>query len=403
MDEGRGCRSDMATLRTGAKFAIALWLAIAECQAQQPAVVTGKSADGVRVSVEQSSQIKLGAVENRKFYREHIAFGQIAYNEDALTPVHSPFTGRITKLLAKPGDTVSPGTPLCEIRSPDVVQLYNELIAARHAHAKAQDRAAHLKRVLDRQLALLAGKATTQRDIETARGDFETSTAEQNAAQGLLESTRAKFEMLLGRTGAERESIESTGAIEPLVTIKAPIGGTVIARKVGPGQYIRNETGEALFVIADLSTMWVKMTVSESQAANVQIGDAVQLTLSAFPGRQIVGRVTTVSALLDPATRRIVVRSEVPNPEGSLKAEMYATGRVVGGADEISPAVPVGAILREGEIASAWVAASPQEFKRRELVLGKEQDGFVQVRGGLSAGENVVVTGAIFLDNEWHQ
>ena len=390
-------------LRTGAQVAIAVWLASAQCQAQQPAAVTTKSADGVRVSVEQSRQIKLGAVENRTFYREHLAFGQIAYNEDALTPVHSPFTGRITRLHAKPGDVVTPGTPLCEIRSPEVVQLYNELIAARHTHAKAQDRATHLKRVLDRQLALLAGKATTQRDIETARSDFETSAAEQHAAQGMLEATRAKFEMLLGRTSAEREGIESAGAIEPVVTIKAPIGGTVIARKVGPGQYVRNETGEALFVIADLSTMWVKMTVSESQAANVHVGYAVQVTLSAFPGRPIVGRVTAVSSLLDPVTRRIVVRSEVPNPDGSLKAEMYATGRVVGGANEISPAVPVGAILREGEIASAWVAPAPLEFKRRELVLGKEQDGYVQVRSGLSAGENVVVSGAIFLDNEWHQ
>ena len=123
--------------------------------------------------------------------------------------------------------------------------------------------------------------------------------------------------------------------------IPAPIDGTVIARKVGPGQYVRNDTGEALYIIADLSTMWLKAQVPENEIPFIRVGQEVEVKVSALPGRVFKARVTAINAATDATTRRVVVRSEIPNPDGALKSEMFASFKIATGADEPSPAVPV--------------------------------------------------------------
>jgi cobalt-zinc-cadmium efflux system membrane fusion protein len=97
------------------------------------------------------------------------------------------------------------------------------------------------------------------------------------------------------------------------------------------------------------------------------------------------------------------VRSEIPNPDGVLKAEMFANFRIVVSAEAAFPCVPAEAVIREGSRAQVWVQSGPQEFQRRDVTLGAEQEGRIQIRSGLRAGEVVVVRGAIFVDNEGKQ
>ena len=188
-----------------------------------------------------------------------------------------------------------------------------------------------------------------------------------------------------------------------MTTITAPISGTVVSRKVGPGQYVKADSGEALYTIADLSTMWLKAQIFEQDIAQVRIGQEIEARVSAVPDRVFKARINAINSASDLTTRRVVVRSEIENADGLLKSDMFAMFKI--GIDETStaPAVPTDAVIREGDTATVWVEAEPMVFKRRVVDIGIQQDGLTQIRSGLDFGELVVARGAIFVDNEWRQ
>ncbi|MGZ5803566.1 MAG: efflux RND transporter periplasmic adaptor subunit, partial [Xanthobacteraceae bacterium] len=182
------------------------------------------------------------------------------------------------------------------------------------------------------------------------------------------------------------------------------IAGTVISRKVGPGQYVRSDSGDALFVISDLSSMWLKAFVPENEISIIRVGQEVNVKVLALPDRTFDAHIVAIGAASDVNTRRVVVRSEVSNPDGLLKSDMFASFTIATGDVEETPGVPVEAVIREGEEAAVWVEDQDQvTFRRRPVKLGLEQDGRIQIRAGLKGGERILARGAIFVDNEWRQ
>jgi len=133
----------------------------------------------------------------------------------------------------------------------------------------------------------------------------------------------------------------------------------------------------------------------------IRVGQDIEVKVSALPDRLFKARIAAIGAASDVATRRVVVRSEIPNPDGALKAELFATFRIATGEGNSAPAVPVAAIIRDGDVTSVWVEDQPMVFRRRQVRVGLEQDGRAQIREGLKPGEVVVARGAIFVDNEW--
>ena len=361
-----------------------------------------KKSDIVRVTNDQMHQLGIVKVELYPFRVQKLAIGQIAYNEDTSTAVLTPFPGRVTRLIAKIGDTVNRGDPLFEIDSPEVVQPQNDFIAAFSAMNKARSQL-DLARIVEKRL-----KEFVRRQSRRAQGISTGARAagrrpERHALGRMsLEAARARLR-IVGFTDAEVAALKDKGTVRRATPIPAPIDGTVIARKVGPGQYVRNDTGEALYIIADLSTMWLKAQVPEKEISSIRVGQDVEVKVSALPDRVLRARVTAINAATDATTRRVIVRSKIPNPEGALKSEMFASFKIATGADEPSPSVPVQAVIREGDHAVVWVEEEPMLFRRRKVTLGIEQEGRMQIREGLKAGELVAGRGAIFVDNEWRQ
>jgi cobalt-zinc-cadmium efflux system membrane fusion protein len=361
-----------------------------------------KKSDIVRVTNDQMHQLGIVKVELYPFRVQKLAIGQIAYNEDTSTAVLTPFPGRVTRLLAKIGDNVNRGDPLFEIDSPEVVQPQNDFIAAFSAMNKARSQL-DLARIVEKRLKdLYEGKAAALKEYQQAQGQLVGAENDMRSAEMSLEAARARLR-IVGFTDAEVAALKDKGTVRRATPIPAPIDGTVIARKVGPGQYVRNDTGEALYVIADLSTMWLKAQVPEKEISSIRVGQDVEVKVSALPDRVLRARVTAINAATDATTRRVIVRSEIPNPEGALKSEMFASFKIATGADEPSPSVPVPAVIREGDHAVVWVEEEPMVFRRRKVTLGIEQEGRMQIREGLKAGELVAGRGAIFVDNEWRQ
>ena len=362
-----------------------------------------KGADFLRVVTDQMHQLQIVKVGTYAFRAQTSAIGQIGYNEDASTIVLTPFSGRVTRLIAKPGDQVKRGDPLLEIDSPEQFAQQNDFIAAQAAKRKAGSQQHNLAQILEQRVrGLHEGKAAPSKDLQQAEAQLAGAENDLRSADTAFEAARVRLR-ILGRTDEEILKLEQTGMLSRVTTITAPISGTIVSRKVGPGQYVKADSGEALYTIADLSTMWLKAQIFEQDIAQVRIGQEIEARVSAVPGRIFKARIDAINSASDLTTRRIVVRSEIENADGLLKAEMFAMFKISIDDGSTSPAVPTDAVIREGDVAAVWVETEPMLFKRRVVEIGIQQDGLTQILGGLDAGELVVARGAIFVDNEWRQ
>ena len=389
---------------TAALVAAALHLVAGSCAlAGEPRASESESGDTVRVGTEQLHQLNVVKVSAFNFMLQKPAIGQIAFNEDTSTVVLTPFSGRVTRLIARIGDDVKRGDPLFEIDSPEVVQAQTDLIAAVQGVQKAKSQLALAKRVLDRQMGLITSRATSQRELDQAQTDYAAAEADLMTAEGALTAARNRLRVIIGRDQAEVERVERERVLNPLITVNAPIDGTVVARKVGPGQYVRSDAGEALYSVVDLSTMWLKANVAEVDIPLVRVGQELEVSVTALPRRVFKAHVTSVGAASDAATRRVAVRSEIPNPDRALKAEMFASFKISVGDGEAWPAVPVDAVIWDGAKPIVWVEREPMLMQRRNINVGLEQQGYFQVLDGVKIGERVVARGAIYVDNQWRQ
>lgn len=381
---------------TAGLFTMALATSLASAEG------TMKGKDFVRVVADQMHQLEVVKVESYAFLDQRSAVGQIAFNEDASTIVLTPFSGRVTRLIAKVGDQVKRGDPLLEIDSPEQVPPQNDFIAAQTARNKARSQLDLARIVEKRARDLYEGKAAPFKDLQQAEAQLAGAESDMRSAETALEAVRIRLR-ILGRTDAEVIELEQQGTISRVTRIPAPIDGTVISRKVGPGQYVKADSGEALYVIADLSTMWLKAQIFEQDIAFVRVGQEIEAKVTAAPDRVFKARIANISSASEMTTRRVVVRSQIDNPDGVLKSEMFASFKIGSAEPSATSAVPTVAVIREGDVATVWVETEPMLFKRRVVEIGVQQNGLTQIRNGLAVGEVVVARGAIFVDNEWRQ
>jgi cobalt-zinc-cadmium efflux system membrane fusion protein len=361
-----------------------------------------KGRDFLRVVGDQMHQLEVVKVTPYAFLELRSAIGQIAFNEDASTIVLTPFSGRVSRLIARVGDQVRSGDPLVEIDSPEQVPPQNEFITAQTARNKARSQLDLATIIEKRTRDLYEGKAVPFKDLQQAEAQLAVARSDMESTESALQAARIRLR-ILGQSDREISALEQHGTINRTTRITAPIDGTVISRKVGPGQYVKADSGEALYVIANLSTMWLKAQIFEQDIPFVRVGQEIEAKVAALPDRSFKARIANISSAPDQITRRVVVRSEVDNPDGVLKSEMFASFKIGTAQQSSTAAVPTEAVIREGDLATVWVETEPMLFKRRVVEIGIQQNGLTQIRSGLAPGELVVARGAIFVDNEWRQ
>ena len=399
------------------------------------------SADIVKLTETQATSIRLDSAVMRSFRSQRVTTGKIAYNEDNTTSVFSPYTGRITRLLVKPGDEVKKGDTLFEIDTPDVVQAESDLVTAASTLKKSES-ALHLaqrseliakhniessernlelsKKNEQRQKELFEDKASSlkdweaaqqatqqaQKDLEQGQKDYEQSQSDIKSAESdmlsnetVLKATRDRL-ITFGKTVEEIQKNESNRTIDRNTRVVAPISGTITQRKVGAGQYVRPDSSDPLFVISDLSVMWMFADAYESDAELLKAGLSVEVTLLAYP-EKFNAVISHIGSSVDPNTRRIPVQCVVQNPLHKLKAEMFATFRISSDQETQSPAVPPAAVTQDGDNKVIWVAGQAvNEFQKRIVVTGVEQDGLLQILSGVKPGERVAVQGSLFIGSK---
>jgi len=364
----------------------------------RPDKVAQESDGAFAPSETQWSGLKLMAVRQVAFRDERTTDGKIAINEDTTTPVFSPYSGRVSRLIARPGDHVERGAPLFAIEASEFVQGQNDLVTAVAGVEKAKSRLLLAQTSEKRQRELLAIRGGALKDLEQAQSDLIGAQGDLRSAEIALAAARNRLR-ILGRTDEEITKLEKADRIGAEAIVGAPISGTVIQRKVGLGQYITVGATDPVFTVGDLDTVWLIANVRESDAPRMKVGSPVEVSVLAHPGRVFNAKLAYVAPALDPNTRRLPVRAEIQNPGRELLPEMFATFRIVSGDSRLMPAVPADAVIYEGAQARVWVAR-PKDKKvvSRPVEVGGTENGQVEIRKGLSVGESVVTSGTLFID-----
>jgi cobalt-zinc-cadmium efflux system membrane fusion protein len=345
-----------------------------------------RSKDSVDLSETQLASVKVEPVEEREFPLERDAIGSIDFNEDLSVQVFTPYQGRIISLFAEVGDDVKKGQTLFTIDSPDLLQAESTLIAA-----------AGVLELTDRNLARLQQLYTTRAVSQAA---LEQSISDQQTAQGNLRAARDAVR-IFGKTDAQIDQIVGQRLADPTLVVTSPINGRVTARNAAPGLFVQPGNAPAPYSVANIDTMWMLANVAEIDSPAFRIGQPEQVRINAFPGRVFEGKVTTIGASVDPNTRRVLVRSEIQDPQHELRAGMFASFTISVGAPVRSPAIPVDGVVREGDgTMTAWITADRRHFARRTVKIGQERDGYRQILDGVKVGELAATEGAIFLSNQ---
>jgi membrane fusion protein, heavy metal efflux system len=402
-----------ARTRNGVIAAVVLiictWLAVAATtrggdKPAEPETTNQGRRDGAAYypTPKQWASLMTAPVTEVVFRTEHLTEGKIGVDEDRSTLVFSPYSGRVIKLLAKPGDTVKAGQPLFIVEAPDMVQAQNDFISTISNLNKTRS-ALELARIVEQQnKTLYESRAGPLRDLQTSQANSRAAENAVRSAQTSLEMTRNRLR-ILGMTDDEITKFSDTGAVSPHMTIYSPIAGTVIQRKVGPGQYINTSSQNAsasdpTFVIGDLSTVWLVAYVRETEAPNVHVGQAVHFTVLAYPNRVFPANISYVATSLDTGTRRLLVRATIDNSQHLLRPEMFASVTILTGEGDSSLAVPREAIIYDGNVAHVWVARDDKSVERRDIKTGLSNGQMIQVIEGLRRGEIVVGKGSLFVD-----
>ena len=331
------------------------------------------------------------------FRAEHVTEGKIAVNEDSSTPIFSPYSGRVVKLLVKPSDVVTRGQPLFVIEATDTVQALNDTITALSTLNSAKSKLNLAQINEKRQNDLYAGKAVPLKDWQNSQNDLVTAQNDVRSAETALEAAHNRLR-ILGRSEEQIAAFEQTRQISADTSIYSPLAGTVVQRKVGPGQFISTGASDPVFVIGDLSTVWLTAFVRESEAADVRIGQEIDFQVLALPGRMFKAKIDYVSAAIDPTTRRLMVRATLDNKEGLFKPEMFANVTIYAGDERKSVGVKKQALIYEGERVRLWVAHDDKSLELRQIQTGLTNGDLVEVRSNLKPGEKVVIRGSLFID-----
>ena len=367
----------------------------------RPALSPSKKGAGVFYpTAAQWATLTIEPVQQRVFRAEHVTEGKIAVDEDRSTPIFSPYAGRVLKLFVKPGDTVTVGQPLFTVQAADMVQAQNDFISAATALNKARS-AQNLAEIIDkRQRLLYEGKAVPLKEVQNARAALDAAENDVRSADVALEATRNRLR-ILGKTDQEITDFQEKGTIDPSTLITAPIAGTIVQRKVGPGQYVGSGQSDPVFIIGDLSTVWIVAYIRETEAPLVHVGQPIYFTVLAYPDRAFPANISYVAAALDPTTRRLLVRATVNNAEGLFKPEMFASVKILTGEGDNAVAVPRDAIIYEGDAARVWVAREKDDEKAielRRIKVGLTNGNMVEALKGLAPGDRVVTKGSLFID-----
>lgn len=311
-------------------------------------------------------------------------YAELAFNQNKLAQIATPAEGIIQVIGVDLGDRVEEGALLATISSAAIGQA-----KGKYLQALADTRMREQN--VDRARKLHANQVSSEKEMQ------ETVAANQMAGAALLEARQQ-----LATFGFSEEQIEALAqkpAEAAVLEIRAPFAGEITERNAVRGALAK--AGERLFTIADRSTMWAILSLPENSVGSIRVGQQVLLRVDALGEQTFTGRVTWVAAEVDDRSRMAKARVEVENPDGVLKARMFARARVLSNSSDKAVMVPQSAVQQMEGKPFAFVKLEGDLYEARSLQVGAKHDGRLEILKGIRAGESVVTTGGFIVKSQF--
>ena len=313
----------------------------------------------------QNIGVRTAVAEKRTMGRAVRAVGRVDFDETRLSRLHPKIAGWVEKLyVSKTGQRVKKDTILLSIYSPQLVTSQQEYLLALNNMETLED--------------------SSFQDI-------------RKGAEELLKSARERLELLDIPEHQIRE-LEETREVKKSLHIHSPFSGVVMKVGVREGQHVNPKT--LLYMLADLSRVWVYVDVYEYELPWIKLGDEAEIRLQGVPGRPFKGRVSYIYPYAEAKTRTIRVRLEFANPKGLLRPDMFTDVTIKASRQVDAVVIPAEAVVRSGTREQVFVVRGPGKFEPREVALGVTSDGYTQVLKGVSEGEQVVTSAQFLIDSE---
>ena len=349
---------------------------------RKPPIKSVQDPNVVEVNQDLRKMIGDGKVQIAPFIEELRASGRVDFNELFLSRIGANVTGRVSEILAVPGQSVKQGDVLAKITSTELTQSQLAYLKAKSASQLADQAANRAKILFKEDVIALAELQKREAEASSAKAEFRAAN-DQLRVQGM-----------------NQESIDrlaKSGVIESINNVIATIPGEIVERKINKGQVV--QPSDALFTVADLSTLWAIAEVPESNAYLLRKGQKVSLIIPALRNQEIEGTVAHVDSIVNPQTRTVVVRMELTNKDGLIKPGMLATMLIESQPIE-KLVVPMGAIVREDNHDHVFVRLDDDFYRMVPVKLGPEGRGFRPVISGLKDGQEIAIEGAYHLNTE---
>jgi cobalt-zinc-cadmium efflux system membrane fusion protein len=338
-------------------------------------------ASNIVLTAAQRGRIHIEVIKPSPFRRTIATTATVGFDNDQTTTVLAPVSGPVSRLAVSLGAKVKAGDVLATAASPDYA-------AALTAYRKAVVTAKNARRIAD-LAEQLSHNNLSRKEVEQAQTDAANAEADRQAALEQLHSL-----------GVDAPTIQAIQENQPLTNytgvIRSPLAGTVVERLITPGELLQAGTTPC-FTVADLSQMWVMANIFESDLASVEEGDPAEVVTRASP-TNLPGSVDYISAIVDSSTRAIGVRVVAKNPKDILKKDMYVRVLIHSRREQTGLLAPVSAVLRDDEdLPFVYLANADGSFSRRRITLGDRVGDRYETTAGLTAGDQVVVEGGLFL------
>ena len=359
----------------------------------QPSAATSESA--------QSHVIETETVAPQPIAGTILATGKILVSEDRMANIGPVHEGRIVRLYAGQGSNVKKGQKLADLESADIDQAEADYLKAladsENARRTSLAEVKLAQATYDRTKMLYEKTITAGKNLQTAEHDLELAkaTAASSIAGTKAALTAARRHLLiLGLKESDVDALASKSGLAAVFSLTSPIAGIVVERNATIGATVGSDAN--LFKIIDISRVWIDANVFEKDLERVKRGQEVKVAVPAFPGSSFSGRVILVSSVVDPETRSVKVRTEVPNPDGRLKPDMFANVQIITDLHRTAISIPQSAVLNDGGKTVVFISEG-NGYKKRVVTTGLQGNDRVEIIEGLIDGDKVVVKGNYLL------
>ncbi len=320
----------------------------------------------------------------RSFTGRRTTTGTLGFDEERLAHVGPRVTGRLVRVPGTLGAAVAAGEQLAVLDSTELGEARAAFLRARARHEVAQRR-------FEREQTLFKDRISSEQEVLEAEAAARESAADLAVARETLR--------LLGLSGQAIEGLSWEDPESSLVSVRAPFASRVVSREATIGELVSPR--KTLFTLADLSEVWLWIDLYERDLSRVAVGARVEVRLDAWPGESFTGELAYVADQVDPASRTVRARVDLPNPERRLKPGMFARVSLASDEEPLPVlALPRTAVQRDGDEPIVFVRTGPGRFERREVEIGRTGDELVEILAGVAEGEEVVTEGSFLLRSQ---